>query len=136
LVGGPENLWVQRETDNLRFRFADWKDPRTVRIEDIEHPQSKEWSLSPDKNSEPTQNFALIARFYEPDLRENVVVAGGIGKYGTTFAGEILTEPAFLDNLARELPKDWQTKNIEMVIATRMVRAQPGPLRVVATNTW
>ena len=51
-------------------------------------------------------------------------------------AGEFLTDPGHMEALARFAPTGWQNKNLQAVIATKVINGQPGPPRVVATEFW
>ena len=44
-----------------------------------------------------------------------LVVAGGLTGYGTIAAGEFLTNPVYLEAIAKEMPKNWEHKNIQLV---------------------
>jgi len=65
-----------------------------------------------------------------------VVIAAGIGIYGTMAAGEFLTGPVYLSALASQAPGNWDRKNIQVVIATKVINGVSGPPRILATHFW
>ena len=65
-----------------------------------------------------------------------VVVAAGLTGYGTLAAGEFLTNPAYLGAMAKNAPKDWVHKNLQLVIATEVIHGNSGPPRVVDQYFW
>lgn len=83
-----------------------------------------------------TEDYALISRVWEPTTERTVVVAAGIANYGTIAAGEFLTDPTYMEEITRQAPQHWDHKNIQIVIATRVINGNSGPPRVVATQFW
>jgi len=65
-----------------------------------------------------------------------VVVAAGIAGFGTMAAGEFLTNPFYLEAIVKEAPRNWQRRNIQIVISTQVIGANSGPARVLATYFW
>ncbi|HEV2444863.1 MAG TPA: hypothetical protein VGS58_03035, partial [Candidatus Sulfopaludibacter sp.] len=63
-------------------------------------------------------------------------VVAGMAKDGTMAAGEFVTEPRYMDELARRAPAGWQKMNLQVVIRTEVVRGAPGPPSIVATYFW
>jgi hypothetical protein len=136
LIGGPDDSWILRATENRRFHFARSQSPASVWIEDSHNLQYKAWSLSAEQDTSEVQDYAIVGRFLDPGTNMHTVIAAGLGTYGTSIAGEFLTDPEYVTQLANLLPKDWPSKNIEVVIATRVIASQPGPLRVLAVEVW
>jgi len=65
-----------------------------------------------------------------------VVTAAGITKFGTAAAGEFLSEPNYMEQALKSAPKDWDRKNLQILISTQLVGESSGPPRVVATYFW
>ncbi len=82
------------------------------------------------------EDYAVISRLWDATTAQPVVMAGGIGIYGTMAAGEFLTEPTYLSTLARQMPGNWDRKNIQVVIATKVINGVSGPPQILATHVW
>ena len=65
-----------------------------------------------------------------------VVIAAGLGRYGTMAAGEFLTDTSYLDALRRVAPPRWEGRNLQVVLAASVIKGNSGPPRLVATHFW
>ena len=54
----------------------------------------------------------------------------------TRAAGDFITNPQSISKMAKSLPKDWETKNIEVVLHTTVKNQIPSATEVVATYCW
>jgi DNA-binding winged helix-turn-helix (wHTH) protein len=135
-IGGFNNPWTRKITDDLRFRL-DRSD--RGRIIDHSHPDAAGWATRFDSSVVPeavVEDFALIARLRDPASGQDVVCFGGIRRWGTSAAAELLTTREYLDQLAATAPTGWDRQNVELVIATTVTGDVAGPPRVVATYFW
>jgi len=137
LIGAFNNSFTLRLTGPLRFSFL--RNPETMvnRIQDHDDPQNPKWS---DDMNAPYQNlkqdFAIVSRVVDPTTGRVVVTASGLAKFGTEAAGEFLTSRSALEEMVKAAPKDWDRKNMQIVIGTDTVGRSAGPLRVLATYFW
>jgi len=135
LVGALNNDWTMRLTGGMRFSFG--RQNEIFWIKDQQNPSKRDRVVN---YSTPylqlTQDYAIITRVLEPTTERMVVVAGGLTGYGTMAAGELLTNPVYLEAVAKELPKNWEHKNIQLVIATRVIDGSSGPPKVVDQYSW
>ena len=137
LVGGFNNWWTMRLLSQLRFSFG--RDPATQRewIEDRQNPTQRDWLVDTTlPYLKLTEDFAIITRVLDPATERMVVVAAGLVQYGTVAAGEFLTNPGYLEQLARKAPGNWQHRNLQAVIATKVIDGHSGPPRLVASYFW
>lgn len=136
LIGGFNNEWTMRLTRDMRFSFD--RDPNTLvfRIRDKQDATAN-WALdmSMPFNSQ-TADYALISRVYDSTTGRMVVVVAGIGAIGTTAAGEFLTDPQYLEQVARQAPPDWEHKNLQVVITAQVINGHAGPPRIVTAAFW
>jgi hypothetical protein len=136
LVGALNNNWTLRLTAPLRFHFSVTANGMQ-NIVDAANPGPTGWTVP---SSEPypsvTTDYALVARFRDPTTECPVLVIAGIGPYGTEAAGEFVQSPQHLAELAAELPRGWENKNLEVVIKTNVIGAKAGPPVLVSTYTW
>ena len=137
LIGAFNNSFTLRLTGPLRFSFL--RNPETIvnRIQDRNDPQNPKWS---DDMTAPYQNlkqdYAIVSRVVDPTTGRVVVTASGLAKFGTEAAGEFLTSRPALEEMAKSAPKDWDRKNMQIVIGTDTVGRSAGPPHVLATYFW
>lgn len=138
LVGGATNLWTVRITDPLRFHLVLNLDDRTLRIEDREHPEKRDWTVDfKVPYSSLAQDYAIVARFFDPTTRQFVMVGAGLGVNGTVSAAEFLADPQYMEVLSSQLPaSSAKHQNIEAVISTQVIGNKSGPPRIVAVHSW
>ena len=65
-----------------------------------------------------------------------LVVAAGVAFWGTAAAGEFLSDPKYLAEVARGAPAGWEGKNLQIVIGTKVIAGNSGPPHVLAAHFW
>jgi len=137
LIGAFNNSFTLRLTGVLRFSFLRNPDTMVNRIQDHTDPDNPKWS---DDMNAPYQNlkqdYAIVSRVVDPTTGRVVVTASGLAKFGTEAAGEFLTSRSALEEMAKGAPKDWDRKNMQIVIGTDTVGRSAGPPHVLATYFW
>jgi hypothetical protein len=83
---------------------------------------------------EVTKDYAIVLRMADPKT-EQVVVAG-ITVFGAFAAGEFLTDANEMKKLAAVAPRGWEGKNMELVLATDVIRGRSGPATIAAAQFW
>jgi hypothetical protein len=137
LVAGLDNEWTMRLAQSLRYRFGITPDHFVAWIEDRDNPARRDWSVDfSEKYSQMTQDYAIVSRFSDPTTGQPVVIAAGMGENGTIAAGEFLTDAREMEDATRQAPRNWQTENVEFVIATQVINEKSARPRVVATCYW
>jgi hypothetical protein len=135
-LGAFDNYWTLRLTRGLRFRFGNNPDMTKFWIEDTQSAQR--WVL--DRNIQETihsyRDYAIVARFRDANTGQPAVVVAGIARGGTVAAGEFLTQPANLNLIASQLPKNWASQNMEFVLSTEIIDGRSSPPHVEATYFW
>jgi hypothetical protein len=135
LIGAFNNDWTMRLMGPMRFSFE--RDKDIFWIKDLQNPSRRDRAVNYTMPYlQVTEDYALISRVLEPTTERMVVVAGGLTGYGTIAAGEFLTNPVYMEMLAKQAPKDWSRKNIQVVIATKVINGNSGPPRVVDRYFW
>lgn len=86
--------------------------------------------------SELTQDYAIVSRYSDPTTGQPVVIAAGLGENGTIAAGEFLTDARELADATRQAPRNWQSQNVEFVIATQVIEGKSACPRLVAAYYW
>ncbi|HLK62922.1 MAG TPA: hypothetical protein VKU19_05760 [Bryobacteraceae bacterium] len=137
LVAGFNNGWSMRMLSQLRYHFARDSETKVEWIEDRENPAKRDWMVDANtSNVKLSEDYALISRFLDPATERMVVVAAGLVQYGTVAAGEFLTNPKYLDDFARTAPSGWYRKNMQLVLATKVINGNSGPPTVVTSYFW
>ncbi len=135
LVGAFDNDWTMRLTGPMRFSFE--RDHDTFWIKDRQNPSSRDRAVNyRTPYLSLTEDYALISRTLDPTTARMVVVVGGLTGYGTIAAGEFLTDPAYLEAMAKGAPRGWERKNIQLVLATRVIHGASGPPRILDRQFW
>jgi len=137
LIGAFDNPWTLALSHQLRFSFE--YEPGTGRplIRDAQNPSRVQWRGDFQRPySQVTEDYAIISRYLDPQAERMVVVVAGMGKDGTAAAGEFVTDPKYLGALASTAPHGWEHKNLQVVIATKVINGNSGPPRVLETHFW
>ncbi|MFL6414245.1 MAG: hypothetical protein ACJ74Y_01045 [Bryobacteraceae bacterium] len=135
LIGLMNNDWTKRLLGKARFK-AESIAPRQVVIRDSRNPQNNSWVMdyaTPLLNV--TRDYALIVRVFDPNTDQTVVTVAGISVFGTLAASEFLTDSRSLGELSRIAP-GWESKNLEVVLSTEVVRAKSGRPHILAVQVW
>lgn len=130
LIGAYSNRWTMQSIADYRFGFG------AHSVVDRAKP-GKEWKLSswtPDYRS--TEDYAIVSRILRSYSGEPVVTAAGTTNVGTRAAAEFLTSPAYLNEVLRAAPSDWQSKNLQIVLHCKVIGSTPGPPTVVDMHVW
>jgi len=131
LIGVHANRWTPAMTESLRFYFG-----IENAIYDRSHPNLK-WSLDHLSSDWKTnEDYALVSRFINPGSGQPVIVIAGLTNAGIEAAGEFLTNRDLLASALRDAPQDWQHKNFQFVLHTKIIGNTPERPTVVATNYW
>ena len=135
LIGAFNNDWTIRLTGTQRFTFEQAGDIRWIK--DSQNADRKDWAVNlKTPYLRLDQDYALISRRLDPTTDRMVVVAAGLLGYGTMAAGEFLTSPEYLAAIAKVAPKDWEHRNLQVVLSTKVIGGNSGPPRVLATYVW
>jgi hypothetical protein len=136
-IGAFDNSWTLRLTSPLRYHFAN--DPSITQqwIEDRANPQKRDWMLDRSElYGDHYKDYAIVARFMDPDTGQFAVVAAGIGRGGTVASGEFLVDHLRMGEMLSQAPRDWNQKNVEVVLETDVIQGRSGPPHVVAVHVW
>jgi hypothetical protein len=137
LVGLMNNDWTERLISNLRFTVERDSGGSIWFIRDRQNPSNRDWSINYSvPYLDVNKDYALLLRVRDPKTDQIVVVAAGLSAFGTAAAGKFLTDPNDMKKLAAIAPKGWETKNMEIVLSTEVIRGTSGHATVVASQFW
>jgi hypothetical protein len=135
LIGGMNNEWTLRLTAPLRFSFE--KQANGARIIDKQNPSNTAWSVDfTTPLGKLNRDYAIVSRVRDSVTEQTAVIVAGIGSWGTLAAAEFVTNPEHMKKLDGIGSKNWETRNIQIVIATNIIHGSSGPPNVLATHVW
>jgi hypothetical protein len=137
-IGAYDNGWTLRLTSPLRFHFANDPAMSAFWIEDRANPKKRDWILdrTVQQKTGTYKDYAIVARFVDPNTDQYVVIAAGIGRGGTIAAGEFLVDSHRMSELLSLAQSNWKQKNIEIVLETQVIQDRSGPPRISAVHVW
>jgi len=137
-LGAFDNTWTLRMTRDLRYRFGNDPDMSHFWIEDTQSHNQQRWSIDREvqQATHNYRDYAIVARFRDANTGKLAIIAAGIARGGTVAAGEFLTQPGEMEAIKAYLPKDWDQKNMEIVLSTEIIDGISSPPKVVATYFW
>ncbi len=150
----PFNLRLGASLDELRntptvligYSNTQWKDvTRKFRffMDDSSHGMIRDYGKptewyphgeTPENHAE--EDYAVISRAFDPETHAMLILVSGCLQYGTEGAARLITNPGLLAAALRNAPKDWQQKNLQLVIQFNVVANSPASSRVVASHYW
>lgn len=137
VIGAMSNPWSRTLQQGLRYQFKMDESTHAITLLDQKDPAHQTWTLdSTTQYSELKEDRAIVSRFVDLRTEQPVLLIAGLGRDGTMAAAEFVTNPAFLRALAASAPKDWEAKNVQVVIATDIVNGHGGIPRIVSSNYW
>ena len=137
-VGAFDNAWTLRLTNPLRYHFANTPEMTQFRIVDSESPSQSNWGINRVEQMATNnyRDYAIVARFTDGNTGKLAVVIAGIGRGGTIAAGELVTNPTSLTQLANTARASGNKKNMEIVLSTQIIDGQPGSPKIEAAYFW
>jgi hypothetical protein len=135
-VGALDNTWTLRAMKSLRYQFDEVSSGK-IQITDHRDHKQNDWIV--DQNGvypNLNRDYAIIARFQNPETDKTVMLVGGIGGDGTKAAAKFLARPGDLKDIANKLQHNRNLKNFEIVLGTQLINGSPGPPRVLAIEIW
>jgi hypothetical protein len=135
LIGGSfTNRWSAEMTKNMRyqFRFEGQSKPWIV-----DSQSGMRWGLSSITDDRQTpEDYILICRIPHAQTGAFMVIVAGLAVYGTEAAGRIVSDPKLLEPVLGSLPKDWPSRNLEMVMKVEVVGDGPALPTLAAAYEW
>jgi hypothetical protein len=132
LLGAYNNQWTIRLLAPLRFHFL--PDPQAG-IVDAMNPKIV-WNRDESVPYSSADDYALVARFRDPNVDGWVMALAGIGRNGTEAAAQFATSPHYLELLEQQLGSKFGNRNIEVVLKVGVINAKTGAPSIIAVHTW
>lgn len=136
-IGSLRNDWSLHLGANLRFHIPITEPPTRNWIEDSFHPADRRWSVDMNAPYEQvSSDYALISRVHDQTTGQWWVGVAGLTGLATLAAQQLIVDPEAMTELARQLPRDWDQKNLQIVLAVKIVRGSPGKPSIAAVYFW
>jgi hypothetical protein len=135
LLGGFSSPWTSEMTRGLRFNLVqdpDGSDGAYV----IDTQTARRWGPIKTQNGYSDQDYAILCRLFDSNNGQIVFIAAGITTFGTESAAEILFTPSLFSQLVKDAPKNWETKNFQVVIHISVIGTTPSSPQLIATYFW
>jgi hypothetical protein len=135
LIGGPRtNRWTMSMTKDLKFSFETVENKR--RIVDRDNPARFWESRAASPNGAPQEDYVIITRLVNSPAGPGAICIAGIGVYGSQAGGRFLTNAATVQSALRSAPEDWENKNLQLVLKTKVIDGVPRAPSLVASTYW
>jgi hypothetical protein len=137
VLGSFLNEWAIRLGGDLHFRFHRDSPQGLNWIEDSSNPSQRNWSVDRRLSyDQVTSEYALITRDFDRTTGQWWIGVAGITVLGTLAGEQMVMDPKAMSALSAQLPKDWDRKNLQVVLEIKMVKGSPGATRVISTYCW
>jgi hypothetical protein len=134
LIGAFSNRWTIVNTNKLPFVFSEQNLVRQIKEQDGRH---REWTLPQlGADGRTDEDFAIVSRLPDSETGKFLIIAAGISGFGSRAAGYFLTRPDLLAKALDQAPANWQHKNMQFVLKTKIVDNAPTAPEVVAWRAW
>lgn len=132
LIGYSYTRWKEISSQ-MRYFIDASKLP--VGITDNGKPTN--WVL-PDlpRDRRTDKDFAIVSRVFHPDTRAMLVEIAGVTSYGTDAASDLVTNPDLMSEALKGAPDGWQKKNLQLVLAVKVIGGTPASPKVVGSYFW
>lgn len=133
LIGAFTNRWTMDLTKNMRYRF-EFNAQQKPCI--AEASTGCRWTVTKANDQRSAEDYILISRLPHSATNGFAIVCAGLNVYGTEEAGRIVSDPASLTPILRQLPKNWSQRNLEIVLHVAVIGDAPAQSDLVSAYTW
>lgn len=133
VIGGFNNKWTMQLTANLHYAFVEDHGNYMIRERST---GGQVWRTKLNEAGETTEDYGIVTRLVDSKTGQFTVTAAGIGPMSTEAAGELVSNPQYLETALRRAPANWPNGNLELVVHTVVTDDIPGPPQVVAASYW
>lgn len=135
LIGAFTNRWTLELSDQFRFHFG--RDAHGgPALVDSANP-ARTWNIpSKADNGASSDDYFLICRLANSPSGKAMIIAAGLTQFGTEAAGHFMTDPKRLNGTLRKIGSNWQNRNLEIVLHTRVVEESTTASELIAWYVW
>jgi hypothetical protein len=132
LIGAFNNSWTMELTGDLPIIF---QHSGTMTIRDQAN-RTQVWTPTFTSDQKIAVDYAVVTRMPHSRTGQVLVTIAGMTQAGTHAAADFITDPEQLKKLSATVPNDWDQKNLEFVLQTKVVNNIPTAPVIVATRSW
>jgi hypothetical protein len=135
LLGGYNNDWALRLSQPLRYHFAPYTPSGRESI--VDQTQSGvHWDRDISQPYSSADDYALVARFRDPNIDGWVVVLAGEGRNGTEAAAQFVASPHYMELLKDRIGSGFASRNLEAVLKVSVIEGKTGAPSILAVYSW
>jgi hypothetical protein len=134
LVGAITNRWTMELQQSWRFQFERTSELNYVIVDTAQ--AGRQWSIPHEHDTSIAEDYVMICRIANSVTGELLLVGAGIRQFGTEAAGPLLTDTERLTPILRGLPAGWESKNVQLVLHTKVIGNSPAKPELVAWHVW
>jgi len=134
VLGAFNNKWTMELTSGLHFAFIEGPERDFLLREQV--PGGRVWHTEYDSAGATVRDYGVVTRLLQSQTGQFTIALAGIGANGTEAATELVSDENALGTALKNAPRNWQAKNLQIVVETDIIDSVPGPPRVVATYYW
>lgn len=134
LEGAFSNYWAMKLSESMPFVFIQENGIRGIRERAV--PQNTWYLRSLQSDGKTSEDYATVARLFDSGTMEPLVFVAGITQYGTQAAGEFIADEPGFAAAVRKAPRDWRTRNIQILLHLNVIGKVPGKPEVLAFRSW
>ena len=135
LLGGFGLDWTVRMTRSLRFDQLE-DSANTEERTFIDKTTNQVWKAKRPGNQDVDVDFGMLCRLFDSTTGQIALLALGTWTYGTLGAANFLFHPELFADLVRNMPSNWETKNIQAVIRVSVIGSALSTPQLIATHSW
>jgi hypothetical protein len=126
LVGYSYTRW--REISSQMRYFIDTSGTPVI----TDNGKPTEWALpNLPADRRTNEDYAIVSRVFHPDTHAMLVEIAGITQYGTDGASDMVTNPELMAEALHGAPRDWQKKNLQLVLHVKVIAGAPSSPQVL-----
>ncbi len=134
LLGAFSNRWTERTLTKMPYVFVERDSLRFIQEQT---GNKRTWTLPQlGADGKTDEDFAIVSRVLDAETGQFLVTAAGISGFGSRAAGYFLTRPDQMNKELDKAPKEWNRKNLQVVLKTHVVDGAPTAPEVVAVTFW
>lgn len=134
---GLHNEWANRLGADLRYKVVKQSEPGLRWIEDESNPVNARWTVDMSAPFEKVDSdYALISRVLDPSTGQWWISIAGLTGMGTQVGRQVVTDQKAMAAICASFPTNWEHKNLQFVLAIKVIQGTPGTSRVVASYSW
>lgn len=131
IVGAMNNRWTIDMDNNFYFRIRDNNSYQYIEESGTKNTWRAEYTTEREAN-----DYGLITRQPIGATGQFLLKIAGLQDGGTEAAAELVTNAKMLQDVIHSLPPNWQSKNLQILVKTRVIARKAGPPEVIAVHVW